>query len=106
MEAAQAAEREQRENALNDTMCDTALRRLAAAKVKADEAKRAVVEASDRLLINLDRAKCTRVEDGVMIRAAIEGAKDGITSLLARLIRDDSRVSTALRLETSTRSRR
>ena len=103
MEAAQAAEREQRENALNDTMCDTALRRLAAAKVKADEAKRAVVEASDRLLIN--RA-CTRVKDGVMIRAAIEGAKDGITSLLARLIRDDSRVSTALRLETSTRSRR
>ena len=84
-------------------MCDTALRRLAAAKVKADEAKRAVVEASDRLLIN--RA-CTRVKDGVMIRAAIEGAKDGITSLLARLIRDDSRVSRALRLETSTRSRR
>ena len=28
------------------------------------------------------------MKDGVMIRAAIEGAKDGITSLLARLIRD------------------
>ena len=89
LEAAQAAEREQKGKARKSAVDGTVLTRLRAAKAKVDEAKRAVLDASDGELINLDTAKCTYEEtDGVMIRAAIAGAKEGITHLLARLIRD------------------